>query len=169
MRHGRSGRKTDYQWFNIGDIEGGQNLGTAQGVFGTTSFTFSTPGTLTRIRGRVGVVLDAGGVDESAMILAGLCVIQNDQFASGAAPEIFNNTVDDQRWIWQGALYVNSGAEAAVVTEFLSDHIEIDTKAMKRVRPNETLAFVFQSPGELVVDQTGTFDITYFIHALIGT
>ncbi len=165
-RH-RGGRRTDYAWSSFGDVQGGQDLGAAGASFGSQSLGFTTVGTINRLRGRVGATLDTGGVDESAIILCGLAVFPAD---TTTAPEIFGDGTDDEwSWIWQGSLYVTSGAEAAVVTERLSATIEIDSKAMRRVKPDWQLRFVHEPPIELVVDQTGTYDLTYFVHVLKGS
>ena len=63
---------------------------------------------------------------------------------------------------------MTSGAEAAIVTDGLHDSLVVDTKAMRCVKPNDTVAFVFQTPAELVKDQTGTIDIAYYLHCLAG-
>jgi len=163
-----SGRRTDYEWFNIGDVEVGEDLSVDTAVFGTTNFIFGSAGTLTRLRGKVGVTLDSAAVDESSMILCGLLVMPSDAVVAGAAPELSNNGVDDGSWIWQGALYVTSLAEAQVSPQFLSDSIEIDSKAMRRVKGNQSLVFIFQSPAALTRDAAGTYDITWFVHGLFG-
>ena len=72
-------------------------------------------------------------------------------------------------WIWQGALYVNSGAEAAVIPNFLSDSIVVDSKAMRKLKPGQSIAFVHETPSQLVTNQSGTYDITYFFHCLNGS
>ena len=169
MAHQRRGRKVDYQWLNMGDLETSAVMPGA-GVYGSIGLISGLMQTIFRIRGRVGVVLDTGGVGESAMILCGLTLVDNEAFAGGLAPEPFTTGAggDDGNWIWQGTLYVNSGAEAAVVPDRLSDAIDIDTKAMRKWKPHQTLAFVHQAPTDLVVDQAGTYDLSWYAHVLIG-
>ena len=167
MARGR-GRRTDYVWANFGDRENAQDLSSVAGIFGSTGFTFTVAGTLTRVRGRIAVTLDPAAVDEHAMILAGLMIVSADGFSAGNAPEIFTGFADEASWVWQGQLYVSSGAEAAIVTDQLSTELVVDTKAMRKVKPGQTLALVFQTPAELVLDQAGTFDLTYFFHLLVG-
>ena len=167
MARGR-GRRTDYAWSNVGDVMAGRDI-TIAAEFGPTSSQFALPGTVVRIRGKVGVTLDTGGVDESAMILCGLGIFDADQVTAGAAPEIdASGGNDDASWMWTGALYVTSGAEAAVTTNGLYDRLEIDTKAMRRIKPNEVIAFVTQAPPSLATDQAGTYDLTYWFHILTG-
>ena len=159
------GRRTDYQWSNFGDRENGQDIATVAS-FGTTGLASDRAHTCVRIRGRVGVILDAGAVNESAMILCGLVRVTTDAFASGAAPEIFANGDDEASWVWQGALWVNSGDEAAIVPDALSDSIEVDSKAMRKFKTNDTLAFVHEAPGALANDQAGLYNLTYYFHVL---
>ncbi len=164
-----SGRRTDYEWANFGDVHLAQDLGAGQAIFSSTALGFNVAGTIMRCRGRVGVILDTGGVDENAIILCGLMVGNSDLIAATTpAPELFTTGTDEARWLWQGQLYVNSGAEAAVIPDFLSATIELDTKAMARVKPGQSLAFVYEAPAALVTDQAGTFDISYFVHSLLG-
>ncbi len=168
MAHPRSaGRRTDKTWVAIGDHENAQDLA-GQSQFGTTNFQFLETGTIMRLRGRVGVVLDTGGVNESAIIMCGLFVTTLDDIAGGNAPEMLTQTADEASWIWQGSLFVSSGDEAAVITDRLTATIEIDSKAMRRVKSNHALAFVFQSPGAITNDQTGLFNLSWFVHMLFG-
>ena len=165
----RSGRRTDYDWSAIGDVGLGNTLAGAAATFGVTAFLSSLSQTLTRIRGRVGVTLDATAADENAIILCGITVVNNDTFTAGAAPEFqVDGGQDDSSWIWQGSMYVSSGAEAAVISDGLIATVEIDTKAMRRLKPNDSVAFVHQSPAALATDQGGTYDISYYMHMLLG-
>ena len=166
----RTGRKTDYQWTNFGDIAQSNDLA-GQGVFGITGSVILAPQTLVRMRGKVGVTLDAAAVDEHAIILCGVQIVTTDNFAGGVASELFTNVADDASWIWQGALYVSSGAESSVDGAFpgLAASVDIDSKAMRKLKVGQTLAFVHQSPTELANDQAGSYDLVYYIHCLIGT
>jgi len=165
----RSGRRTDYQWFNFGDVELAQGVG-GNGTFGTQSSLAGDPGTIVRTRGIVGVTLDTAAVDESAIILFGLYILNSDAFVAGSAPELFSaGAADDASWLWQGQLYVSSGAEAAVITDNLVATVEIDSKAMRKLKANQAVVFAFQSPAALATDQGGTFDLSYYVHFLFGT
>ncbi len=170
-RHRGGGRRTDFLWTTFGDVELTQDL-SQPASFGTTSLGFTDPGTLTRVRGKVAVVLDAAAADESAMILVGLAVMNAEAVAGGIAPEIFgDSTQDEASWLWQGALYVNSGTLGAIATDSNgTDMVEIDSKAMRRVKGlAQVLVLVHEAPTELQSDQGGTYDLTYFVHALVGS
>ena len=164
-----SGRRTDYSWGNFGDIAASIDLGFGAASFGATRFVFNVAGTVMRVRGKVGVVLDTGGVNESAIILCGLIIVPGDMLTT--PPELFTDGSDEGPWLWQGALYVSSGAEASVDGAFpgLTANVDIDSKAMRRIKPTEQLAFVHESPASITADQTGTYDLTYYVHVLVGT
>ena len=162
------GRRTDYAWGNVGDSVVAQPIGSTA-IFGVTAFDFNLAGTLMRVRGKVGVQLDQGGVDENALILCGLMELTNDAFVGGNAPELFTSTSDEASWIWQGSLYVSSGETGSTGDSHTAAVIEIDTKAMRRIKPASVLAFVHQSPVELAQDQGGTYDLVYYLHILVGS
>ena len=166
----RSGRRTDYLWASSGDQELAVDLSTNTGTFGTTAFQTTLPQTLTRLRGKVGVTLDAAGVEESCMLLCGVAVVSAEYFVSGSAPEIFvANDSDEVNWVWTGGLYLSAGAEGATNTNGLIRDIEIDSKAMRKMRANSSVVFVHQTPAELKTDGGGTLDITWWLHFLLGS
>ena len=169
-RNRGSGRKTDYQWSNVGASTETIDLDKAESTFGTSAMELNLPATLTRTRGFVGVTLDPGAADEHVIILCGLTVVNRDEFVAGNAPDMLVDGLSDEgSWLWQGALYVSSGAEAAVITDGLIASIEIDSKAMRRMKPTEVVAFVHQAPAALTRDQGGTYDITYYVHSFFGS
>ncbi len=161
----RSGRRADYDWFNFGDFFGGLDIAVAATLM-VTSIDFTTAQTIVRIRGRVGATLDAGAVDEHGMLLVGLMILNTDAFAGGGAAEIFTGGVDEASWIWQGAIYLSSGAEAAIVPDHLSGSVEVDTKAMRKVKAGQSLVCVIHAPTALWNDQAGTIDVHTFFHGL---
>ncbi len=163
----RSGRRTDYSWSNFGDVTLGVDIGVArQQVVGLA--TVASPQTLTRIRGLIGATLDTAAVDEHGLLLLGLTIMTADAFAADAPPEIGNNSNDEASWIWQGAIYLSSGAEAAIVPDQLSGSVAIDTKAMRKVKPLDVCVLVMHAPADLWLDQGGTIDVHSYMHTLLG-
>ena len=166
----RAGRRADYEWTNFGDSEVSLDLSVASGVFGTSGGVVQRPGTIVRIRGKIAAQLDTTSADERALVLLGLMVVSPDGFATGAAPEIFTGGADDGRFLWQGALFLSSLAEAAVVEgDNLFASVDVDTKAMARVKANETVALIIHTPAQTTVDQGGVFDLLYFMHVLVAS
>ena len=163
----RGGRKTDYQWGAFqGTILALDNAVGADGL-GSTGFIFSQALTVTRIRGSVGVTLNPGGVGEAVMIRCGIIKVSENAFAAGSTA--ISNTFDDpgEDWIWMGHLYVSSGSEAAIVAASqLVDRVEIDTKAMRKVKPGETFAFTASVVAS--VDNGGDCDLLFSNRVLLG-
>ena len=158
--------RPDYSWSNFGDVMPDVDLSTGNGQFGTTGSNVTSPQTLIRARGRVALTLNATAVGESTLLVCGLMRMNTDAFVAGTAPELVTNTVDEASWIWQGSLFVTSGEEAAVNQNFLTDSIEVDSKAMRKLKPGDTIAFVFHAAGALSQDQGGTYNLTYYFHCL---
>jgi len=169
----RAGRRTDYQWGNMGDLENGQDLGVTTSIFGGVGLQVTIPQTLMRIRGNVSVQLNATAVGERALVLVGLCIMSGDAFGvagDSAAPEIFGTAASDEiNWIWSSGLFISSLAEAAIQPDALSMSIDIDSKAMRKMKADDTLALVHQTPAELTSDQGGTYDMAWWVHALFGS
>ncbi len=161
----RRGRRTDYHWASFGSVEADEDIGVAA-QFGGAVLIVDSASTITRIRGKIGVSLNTAAVGESLMILLGIVIARTDVVQ---APEMLPGTDDEASFLWQGQLYVDSGNEAAVNTNFLTDRIEVDTKAMRRVKPLEEVRLVFEAPAALAVDQAGTYDLTWYLHALCGS
>ncbi len=167
MAHQRRTSRPDYSWSNFGDVMEDQDLSSTSGILGTTAQTVLTSQTLIRTRGRVGVTLNATAVDERTMLLMGLVIMNGDAFTvGGTAPEIFTGVDDEASWIWQGSIYLDSGNEAAVNTNQLWGTVEVDNKAMRKLKPGQVIAFVFQTPPALTTDQGGTYDLIYYFHCL---
>ncbi len=165
----RTGRRTDYQWGSMADVETGLDLGNVSGRFATTTLILGLASTLMRIRGVIGATLDSAAVNESVLALFGIGLFNTDQVAAGSAPEINVAGNDEFNWMWTGALYLSSGMEAAIVTDQLSASLDIDTKAMRRGKADDVVALVSHTPASVVVDQTGTWDFTYYLHVLQGS
>jgi len=170
MARGRRGRGiTDYNWGNFGGVAATQDLSNGSGIQGATAFAFSQASTLVRIRGKVAMTLDPGGADESVLAVCGLILMSADAFAAVAPPEPVTLGVSDATWIWTGQLYLSSQDDATAGNgHALTDRIECDSKAMRKVKAHDRLVFVFQFSSALVVDQTGTVDVSHFFRVLTG-
>ncbi len=167
MARGRgSGRKTDYDWFGICGSQTGLDLADTTPGLGSVAFTFNQASTVTRIRGMLGVQMDATAVEERAIIAFGLIVVSENAFAAGVASVPHPHTDSEASWIWHNYVWLSSGAEAAVNTNSLFARVEVDTKAMRKVKNTERLVMV----GEVcsIVDQGGTWDFQYGLRLLAG-
>ncbi len=158
-RRGRSGATAHKSWLVVGGQAAAVDA--AASALGSGLTSFDLPQTLLRVRGRVQVQLDAAAVDERVTVAMGLIVVPDRAASVGitAVPLPSSNGEDD--WLWHGFAMVTSGAEAAIVPDALIATIEIDSKAMRKVKPDESLVFVVESVSAATVDQGGSFDVIY--------
>ena len=163
MPRGR-GRRADYSWFSTCGVVNSMDLAVNTVGLGNGAIAVTTPLTITRIHGYFTAQLDAGGVDERAMIAFGIIKVSNEALAAGAGSIPSPDTDADAEWIVHGHLWVTSGAEAAIVNEGLFDRKVVDSKAMRKAKPSDSLAVMFETC--ITNDQTGTVDLTYGIRVL---
>ncbi len=156
-----------YEWSAIGDTF--NTAAIPAKILGGTGAVATVPQTVVRWRGLVGVTLDAGAVDESLIVRCGIILVTPDAFATGIGAIPGPGSDRDQSWLWTGQAYLTSGAEAAIVPDQLSAVIPVDSKAMRKVKPNETFAFVVEVLAGEFTDQGGTLDFIYALDILTRT
>ena len=121
--------------------------------------------TLIRSRGRCVLNMDAGAAADVLIAGVGLGIFSSDAFTAGAASLPGPLTDADYNWVWivtapMGvALSGTQGPEN--ITENLN--IEIDSKAMRKLKPNQTMGFVAEA-----IQQGGTpnFDFDVCVRQL---
>ena len=163
----RSGRRADYEWFGVADTITGVDLGIGQVSLGTNSLDFAGPGTLMRLRGSLYVALDATAVNEFAVIAAGIIKVSDEALAAGAGSIPSPHTDADAEWIWHSYLTISSLAEAAVAPQALFDRAVVDSKAMRKFKSSDSLAFMVEVADSL--DQGGSFDFSYGYRSLVAS
>jgi len=128
------------------------------------AFTFAE--TILRTRGHVFLQLDSGGADERVLVAVGLIVVSTNAFTAGAAslPSPVDDGEDD--WLWHSYLSLSVLAEVAISDQAMFQRQEIDSKAMRKVRPGEVLAFMAEIAD--VSDNAGTIDLMYGTRILFG-
>ncbi len=163
----RSGRKTDYLWANMADSNPAVDLAEGAVGVGNTGLLSLSAFTIYRVRGTIGVQLDTSAVDERAVIQFGMALVSSAAFAAGGASIPSPVTEASYPWLWRGEVFISSLAEAAVVNDFLSQTIKVDSKAMRKSKPDEALVLVAEVAAS--VDQGGSFDFVFSINSLSGS
>ncbi len=165
----RTGRRTDYEWAVAAGLVTAIDLdptaSSSPGAGAIAAIDVGGSGTITRIRGEVFGQLDAGAVDERAVLACGLLVMTDDAVTAGAFPE--PSTDGSLPWIWHGFLTLSSGAGASAAEDAGYDRLTLDSKAMRRVKAGEQLIFLADCAASL--DQAGTADVMYGIRVLFGS
>ena len=163
MARGR-GRRTDYEWASVCGVIDGVDLAVTTSTGTIWTFAVQTALTVMRMRGELYVQLDATAVDERALIAYGIGKGSTDAITAGAVPD----PVADQGfpWIWFGFAAISSLAETAVQPQQLAARLTIDSKAMRKMKPQESLFLVGQVCA--ASDQGGTFDTMFGVRVLTG-
>ena len=113
--------------------------------------TFGSPGTIMRVRGEVQGIFTTGAAANSMKVLAcGLIVVSAEALAAGVA-SIPSPAEDlNSPWFWHGFLLLARTTATEGDDDFMASHrVTIDSKAMRRVKPNESAVFVMD-PIDLV-------------------
>jgi len=151
----RGGRKTDYQWNVLDDVVTTMTAN-AVAIVGSLGFTF--PGTIMRVRGgRVDAAMDGSVDTDIAGIIFGLGLVSTDAFNLGitAMPEPFEDV--GYPWMWWKSFCIadNTPSGGDPHPGMTHQWAEIDTKAMRRFKPGQTLVLIAQ-----YIDAVGTPPIT---------
>ena len=154
------GRKIDYEW-------NGSAWGVSQAAGGRTVtglIVLAIPGTLFRCRGNAVVSIDGPTDGDKLVVAMGIMLVQSDAFAAGvtSVPDPLSDTGSD--WIWHQ--YVPLQAQAANLEHGVVARVEIDSKAMRKFKPNQTLIMTWTGSS---LAGTPAFDVTGGVRALIGT
>ncbi len=127
------------------------------------------PATILRCRGYVQAYLDATRqVGDIMVVTAALGIVSTDAFNLGATA--FPDPADEPAypWLWWGQMTLESTLAAGDDAWGLSaQRLEVDTKAMRRWKPDETLTWVFQTTQ--VAGAPVTIIVNSDTRVLIGT
>ena len=144
MARGR-GRTIDYKvWLAIPSSNATVSTNTTTGG---GSLAFSGPGTILRCRGFVQAHFDATvQVGDILGLTFALGIVSTDAATVGATV-LPDPTADaDYPWLWWGDMILRSELAAGPGAWGISaQRLEVDTKAMRRFKPNESLIWVMQS------------------------
>ncbi len=117
--------------------------GTTQGA----SLVFTSPGTILRVRGYVQAHFDLTvQVGDEMKITFGLGIVSTDAFDAGAVPDLGSEA--DYPWLWWGEIFLRSELAAGPSAWGISaQRVEVDSKAMRRFKPGQNLAWQAQTTG----------------------
>ncbi len=163
----RPGKKIDFKsWSSLLSVV--QSISSDSTVLGS-SLAFAIPATILRCRGQIAVGMDESKqVNDTCKLAFGLAMISTDAFAAGAGSVPDPAGEADFPWLWWYEVHLNNFVAAASESGGLYQvRIELDSKAMRKVKPGESLAFITQ-----YVDITGAPIVDLLqsqIRVLIGT
>ena len=145
-----------------------QSVIAADGTSPGGGITFAIPATILRMRGYVQAVMDSSAqVGDDIVLTFGFAVLATDAFIVGASlPDPFDEP--SFPWLWWGEMTLIAQTTTPVMGWGPhAQRLEVDSKAMRRVKPNQTLGGIVQASGATGAPNT----IVTFgsIRTLIGT
>ena len=156
MARQRSGRRSDYTWngaaFDDGDVSSGAVL--------RVIATMQGAGTIVRVRGRVCANLIQVAIVGAARVDYGIIIADDDAVAAGAASLPSPTTDLDAEWLWLGSAFL-VGRDTTITNNtggISRDIVDIDSKAMRRVKQNEQIVLVIfgtDLTGSMAYDSYG--------------
>ncbi len=102
--------------------------------------------TLVRLRGNARVTLDPGAAADTMIVGLGIGVVSEDAFAVGGVLSVPSPTDDaDWSWIWHQLFVLGPTIGATPQEAGINQHasVVIDSKAQRKVGPNEVLFMVW--------------------------
>ena len=141
-----SGRVIDFKaWNSI--LRSEQSVSTNGTILGGGVLSFAGPATILRCRGFVQAHFDATAqVSDAISLTFGLGLVSSDAATLGATamPDPGGNA--DYPWLWWGSMRLRSELAAGPSGGFgiAAQRLEIDTKAMRRVKPEMSLVMVVE-------------------------
>ena len=156
---GRTGARRAVQW--LGPADQAYVSVTSGGATLLSSFAFAEPATVTRTRGQVSVIPQAFTADVEFAGAIGMGIVSAEAFAVGIAsvPEPFSDADWSGWFVWRSFSYhfEFGTAEAFAFPDWSFD---VDSKAMRKVGPNEVVVIVAES-------QVGPYKISTLFRMLV--
>jgi len=161
------GRKIDFkQW----DAAPGLIVETqAAGLLVSGSLAFSIPATLLRFRGYISASFDeTKQVGDRLILTTGVAILSTDAVTAGAASLPDPATEPEFPWIWWGEFRLDSFFAGAVDGSGPGwQRYEIDSKAMRKIKPGESLVTIVEITN--VIGAPVTLIDVGQLRVLIGT
>ncbi len=145
-RRSNSGRVLDTKFWSQMNANS-QSVSTNTTVLSGGTISFAEAFTILRCRGYVQASMDATKqVDDHIRVIFGLGIVSTDAATLGATAMPDPGDEANFPWLWWGSLrlrsYVAAGAEAWGMT---AQRLEVDTKAMRRVKPGQSLVWIAET------------------------
>ena len=156
---GRQGPQRLTQW--VGPAAQGYIAVASTGATLVASAAFEESVTLVRTRGFVSILPTIVSADLDIVGAYGMAIVSQEAFAAGIAsvPEPFTDS-DWGGWVVWGAFAYGFEFADATGVNFPNWSAEIDSKAMRKITPNEVIVTVVES-------QTGGFSVSFNTRLLI--
>jgi len=146
-RFRRSAKTIDFkQWVAIPSLR--QEF-SSDNTFLGGSLAFNTPATILRMRGYVSAYFDETMQAGDLMKVGfGLGIVSSDAFAAGTGSVPDPSSEPEYPWLWWGTIQLEAFIAAGQqVWGTSAMRLEVDSKAMRKIKPGESLTWVAQGSG----------------------
>ncbi len=142
---GRRGRTIDFKsWSAIPSVT---ITTTGAATLSGAGLSFAIPATILRMRGEILFYLDGAADTSRQVIAAAIGLISTDAFTLGSTA--FPDPLADVGfpWLWYSAVSLSNDLDSVgdVIDAAVAVRLQVDSKAMRKVKPDETLVVVFQT------------------------
>ncbi len=138
------GRRSDKAWLGMpGSVVQSSAVGTK--IF-AGSLAFTSPGTILRTRGVIKATFDeTAQIGDTMFTSFGLGIVSTDAATVGASAMPDPGDEADYPWLWYGQILLRSNV-AAGPTAYgpAAEKLEVDSKAMRRFKPGQSLVLVME-------------------------
>jgi len=148
----RSTRRKDYSWVGWA---GGGGVGSDASATPISLGEAQVTQTCVRIRGQIIASIDGPVDGDRVVVNAGIIIVSADAFAAGSASMPSPTSDLDAPWSWFGTMLLMAQEAVATADGQNWARLEIDSKAMRRMKTNETAALLVQNAdhgGAAVID-----------------
>ncbi len=130
------------------------------------SFSTTSAETLLRSRGRIFVQGTPDASNENDIAIFGLITLSDEAAAAGGASLPSPVGSPDAQWIWYDYAILFDGISTAAnaASIGLNHRLEVDSKSMRKVSPNQTLALI----GELATSEMVTVNAFAGLRVLLA-
>ena len=141
----RPGKTIDYkQWTSVPGLIDSQSADT---TFIGGGLSFAVPATILRVRGYVAAMFDeTRQINDQMVVNFALGLVSTDAFVVGATAVPDPVAEPEYPWLWWMEMrldaFVVAANQASTPWGPAGQRYEVDTKAMRRVKPGETLVMV---------------------------
>ena len=156
----RGGQRRLTQWVGPAD-QGFINVASG-GASIISSISFEEQTTAVRIRGDLTIIPQSSAADLTIVGAYGEGIVTQEAFAAGVAsmPEPFTDGDWGGWMVWRSFSFRLEVGTDTTGFEFLPWDMEVDSKAMRKISPNEVLVAIAES-------QTGAFSISAPVRTLL--
>ena len=148
MARRQGGRTIDFkEWAGIPSLI--NEIGANATILGG-SLAFTAPATILRARGRLYAQFDETvQVGDRIIVTFGLGIVSTDSYTVGSTAMPDPGGEPEYPWLWWGQVMLEAGVAAGHSGGFgpTAQQLEVDTKAMRKIKPGQSLAWVWELAG----------------------